>query len=66
MKGKRYNITTLSHPLSHTKTLSYIHTIKYLPLNLTTYYLSPILLPILLITYYLAYILIIYYLAYIE
>jgi hypothetical protein len=30
MKGKHYNTTTLSHPLSHTKKLSYIHTIKYL------------------------------------
>jgi hypothetical protein len=51
MKGKRYNNTTLSHPLSDTKTLSYIHTIKYLLFSLIIYYLS-YLLPI---TYKLAY-----------
>jgi hypothetical protein len=40
MEGKYYNITTLPHPLSHTKTLSYIHTIKYLIFSLIIYYLS--------------------------
>jgi hypothetical protein len=46
MKGKHYYTTTLSHPLSHTQTLSYVHTIKYPLLNyllhitLVTYLLS--------------------------
>jgi hypothetical protein len=41
MKGKHYDTTTLSYPLSHTKTLSYINTIKYLlPTLLTNYYLK--------------------------
>jgi hypothetical protein len=44
MKGKHDNSTTLSHPLSHTKSLSYINTIKYLIVSLTIYYL-PYLLP---------------------
>jgi hypothetical protein len=60
MKGKHYNIVRLLHPLSHIQTLSYIQTIKYLWLNLTIYYL----LPILLTTYYLGYIPTIYYLTY--
>jgi len=47
MKGKHYNAITLSHPLSHTKTLSYIHTIKHLlfdyslPTTYPTYYILP-------------------------
>jgi len=47
MKGKHCNITTLSHPLSYTKTLSYPHNkvftifINYLlAILLTSYYLS--------------------------
>jgi hypothetical protein len=54
MKGKHYNITTLSHPnLSHKKTLSYIHTIKYLLFSLAIYYLSNLLILPKLHTYYL-------------
>jgi len=47
MKG---NTTILSHPLFHTKTLSLIHTIKYLLFSLSIYYL-PYLLHITLVTY---------------
>jgi len=47
MKGKHYNTTTLSHPLSHTKTLLYINAIKYLLFSQTIYYL-PYLLAIIL------------------
>jgi len=43
MKGEHYNTTTLSHALSHTKTLSYFNTIKYLLFSLPIYYLLPIL-----------------------
>jgi hypothetical protein len=60
MKGKHYNTTTLSHPLSHTKTLSYIHTIEYLLFSLAIYFLSYLLPTI----YYLAFIYQINYLTY--
>ncbi len=40
MKWKHYDTTTLSHPLSGSKTLSYIHTIKLFTIFPNYFYLS--------------------------